>query len=95
MKIAYFSPLNPLKSGISDYSEFLLSYLSRYSEIDLWVDGFKPNNSAISQYRIFDFKKHKNDRKRLIKYDAIIYNLGNNPEFHAGMYDVFLNIQGM
>lgn len=94
MRIAYFSPLNPLKSGISDYSEFLLPYLSRYCEIDLWVDGFKPDNPALAQYKVINFRKHKNVRKKLADYDAIIYNLGNNPEFHSGMYDVFLEYPG-
>lgn len=94
MKLAYFSPLNPLKSGISDYSEFLLPYLSRYSEVDLWVDGVKPNDPAMAQYKVIDFRKHENLRKKLADYDAIIYNLGNNPEFHARMYDVFLEYPG-
>ncbi|CAA7599568.1 Glycosyl transferase, family 1 [Acididesulfobacillus acetoxydans] len=94
MKIAYFSPLNPLKSGISDYSEFLLPYLSRYSEIDLWVDGFKPDNPALKRYKVIDHARNRNARKKLSDYDAIIYNLGNNPHFHAAIYDVFLEYPG-
>ena len=42
MKLAYFSPLNPQPSGMSDYSEELLPYLAADAEITLFVDGFAP-----------------------------------------------------
>ncbi len=47
MRLAYFSPLNPQPSGISDYSEELLPYLAAQAEITLFVDGFEPTNRAI------------------------------------------------
>jgi len=34
MKLAYFSPLRPQRSGISDYSEELLPYLARAADIN-------------------------------------------------------------
>ena len=47
MKLAYFSPLSPQRSGISDYSEELLPYLAEGSEIALFVDGFQPANREL------------------------------------------------
>ena len=50
MKLAYFSPLNPQPSGISDYSEELLPYLANTESISLlWRPspaprGFRPSN---------------------------------------------------
>ena len=38
MKIAYFSPLPPARSGIADYSAGLLPYLSRQADLTLFVD---------------------------------------------------------
>ena len=38
-KLNYFSPLPPLKSGISDYSEELLKQLSKYFEITAYIDN--------------------------------------------------------
>ena len=39
MLLAYFSPLNPQPSGISDYSEELLPQLAEGADITLFVDG--------------------------------------------------------
>ena len=47
MRVAYFSPLNPQPSGISDYSEELLPHLAAGAEIELFVDGFAPSNAAL------------------------------------------------
>ena len=58
MKLAYFSPLLPHRSGISDYSEELLPYLARAAEITLFVDGFQPSNHAVtSRFEICDYQK--------------------------------------
>lgn len=94
MKLAYFSPLNPQKSGISDYSEVLIPHLSRHYNIDLWVNGITPNNPILRNYKIINYK-HNKYLDKLRQYDAVIYNLGNNPYFHAEMYDIFLKHPGL
>ena len=48
MKLAYFSPLGPQRSGISDYSEELLPHLAAGAEITLFVDGFHPLNRELT-----------------------------------------------
>lgn len=94
MRLAYFSPLPPQKSGISDYSEELLSYLGKYYDIDLWVSGDKPNNSLCKKYRVIYYRNSKTKLSKLDDYDVILYNIGNNPEYHAEIYDVFLHYPG-
>jgi glycosyltransferase involved in cell wall biosynthesis len=42
IKLAYFSPLNPVQSGISDYSADLLPYLAEEFEICLVTDHYQP-----------------------------------------------------
>src|ERR1051325_5645126 len=89
MKLAYFSPLNPQPSGISDYSEELLPYLARHCEVDLFVDGFRPSNSAVSEaFTCFDYQKHPATLDALKNYDAIVYHLGNDHRYHAGIMEV-------
>ncbi|MEK3764648.1 glycosyltransferase family 4 protein [Solibacillus sp. FSL K6-4121] len=96
MKIAYFSPLNPLKSGISDYSEQLLKYLQNHFEIDIFVDDFTPENKFINEnFKIFDYIKDPSLLEKLKEYDHIVYNIGNNPHYHSNMYDVFLKYNGV
>jgi glycosyltransferase involved in cell wall biosynthesis len=80
MRIAYFSPLNPVPSGISDYSEDLLPYLGTYAEVDLFVDrGYRPDNSDITDhFRVYRYDRYARLRRRR-GYDATLYHVGNSP----------------
>lgn len=89
MRLAYFSPLNPQPSGISDYSEELLPYLGVEAEITLFVDGFEPANPQIrSQFPYHDYRRDPSVLQTLSGYDAVIYHLGNDHRYHAGMLEV-------
>jgi 2-polyprenyl-3-methyl-5-hydroxy-6-metoxy-1,4-benzoquinol methylase/glycosyltransferase involved in cell wall biosynthesis len=88
LKLAYFSPLNPQPSGISDYSEELLPYLSEFANITLFVDGFKPSNLQIlEQFSICDYKKQPALLNTLDHFDAVVYHMGNDHRYHAGIHD--------
>ncbi|WP_018248108.1 glycosyltransferase family 4 protein [Orenia marismortui] len=95
MKVAYFSPLSPQKSGISDYSEELLPKLSDKMDLDLYVDDFKPNNEFIKNnfniYKINDFVSEN----KYEDYDHVIYNIGNNAKFHEKIYKIALEHPGI
>ena len=89
MRIAYFSPLGPLRSGIADYSEALLPHLAANAEIDLFVDGFSPTNKDItSRFAVLDYKASPAVLDGLSKYDAVIYHMGNDHRYHTGIYNV-------
>ena len=94
MKIAYFSPLNPIKSGVSDYSEELLEYLGGYGRIDLFIDDYKPTSSWIYEhFNIYNFRRifenhGKND------HDVNIYHIGNNDN-HSYIYSVCQQYPGV
>jgi SAM-dependent methyltransferase/glycosyltransferase involved in cell wall biosynthesis len=89
MRLAYFSPLNPQPSGISDYSEELLPYLAAQAEITLFVDGFEPSNRAIrDRFAYHDYRRDPSVLKTLGGYDAIVYHMGNDHRYHAGMLEV-------
>ncbi len=89
LKIAFFSPLNPQRSGISDYSEELLPFLAACDlEIDLYVDGFKPTNRLlIGSFAWFDYQSEPSRLRELPNYDAVVYHMGNDHRYHAGVYD--------
>lgn len=95
MKIAWFSPLPPLKSGISEYSEVILEHLKDHASVDLWVDGFSPRPDFYKKFKIINYKGRTEILPVLKTYDAIIYNMGNNIEFHGGIYDVFQEFPGI
>jgi len=96
MKLAYFSPLNPQPSGISDYSEELLPYLAADAEIDLFVDGFRPSNpKTTTQFRCFDYHRDPSALDSLQGYDAVIYHMGNDHRYHAGIFDTMRQQPGV
>ena len=88
MKLAYFSPLRPQPSGISDYSEALLPHLANAAEITLFVDGFHPINPELtSRFEICDYRRQRSLLKRLEQFDAVVYHMGNDHRYHAGILE--------
>jgi len=91
MNLGYFSPLSPVKSGISEYSEReVLPYIQDYFDIDLFIDkNYKPSNQFIKEnFNIFSYNQFEN------KYDLLVYHMGNNP-FHEFMYKMALKYPGL
>jgi glycosyltransferase involved in cell wall biosynthesis len=91
MRLAFFSPLNPVQSGISDYSEDLLPWLGCWADIDLFVDGYQPSNPALRDFGVYDARRFPAMARR---YDAIIYQMGNSP-CHAYIYRTLLRCPGI
>lgn len=94
LRIAFFSPLRPIASGISDYSEELLPYMARGAEISLFVDGYTPSNPAIRRdfaiYQACDFEHvHREER-----FDICLYHMGNGP-CHAYMLPLLRRYSGV
>jgi len=94
MRIAYFSPLNPVKSGISDYSEEILPFLSSHFDIDLFIDPFwNPENPGIrKKFNIIPFNAESFDSSR---YDEIIYHMGNDYKAHKFIYESLMKFPGI
>ena len=93
--IAFFSPLPPRKSGISDYSAFLLEELRRSYQIDLFHDsGYVPQPALHSgDFVAADFRLF--DRLAASKrYHAVVYQMGNS-RYHSYMYPVLLRHPGL
>jgi glycosyltransferase involved in cell wall biosynthesis len=93
-KIAYFSPLNPERSGISDYSEDLLPYLKKYLDIDIYTKSTNIDNVKIKEsfkvYKYKDFEKNINK----VKYDVLVYQMGNS-SFHEEIYELLQKYPGI
>ena len=96
MRIAYFSPLGPQKSGIADYSEELLPYLAAGAEIELFVDGFAPSNAAlVSRFPVHDYRARPERLSLLPHFDAAVYHMGNDHRYHEGIYEAALRSPGV
>ena len=94
-RIAYCSPVNPLPSGISDYSEELLPYLGQYAEVELFTpDGTKPTNAELLRHLEVRPIRDLSRRHGARPFDAIVYHMGNSPE-HAEIYEHALRLPGV
>jgi glycosyltransferase involved in cell wall biosynthesis len=93
LRLAYFSPINPQRSGISDYSELLLPHLANHAEIDIYVDGYQPSSEAITdRFRTYDYRAFDRISEHR-DYDLIVYQMGNSA-FHEYMYQTLLSHPG-
>jgi glycosyltransferase involved in cell wall biosynthesis len=89
LRLAYFSPINPQRSGISDYSELLLPHLANHAEIDIYVDGYQPSSEAITdRFRTYDYRTFDEISEHR-DYDFVVYQMGNST-FHEYMYQTLL-----
>ncbi|KOP22918.1 hypothetical protein AMR41_28980 [Hapalosiphon sp. MRB220] len=92
MKIAYFSPLPPKKTGISTYSYHLSKAINKLAEVHLYdADIYY---SRLEDIPVKDFIRYPEVLCDLDKYDALLYHLGNNPHYHLDIYQVFLQKPG-
>ena len=93
-RLAWFTPLPPIRSGIARYNGELLPYLSASHEIDLFVDGepapFLPSAERTNVFCAHDFVWK--DRER--PYDLVIYQLGNAP-CHDYMWAYLVRYPGL
>ena len=82
-RIAFFSPLPPVQSGISDYSVDMLWELRKYFDIDVFIDnGYKPDCKLPESTRIFlhaDYEAHR------AEYFDTVFQMGNS-EYHIYMW---------
>ncbi len=95
-KIAFLTPLSPVGSGISYYSEDLLPVLARALQIDLFVDAYTPTHTAALQAAGVTVRQGRSLEKALRDggYATTIYQLGNSPA-HAYMYPWALQQPGI
>ncbi len=95
MRLAYFSPFPPARSGIADYSAELVPCLAEHMEMELFVDeGVRVDESLTARFPV------RGDRAfpalwEAGRYDAVLYHVGNNPDFHARTWAMLQRIPGI
>ncbi|MCI0525407.1 MAG: methyltransferase domain-containing protein [Acidobacteria bacterium] len=95
MRLAYFTPLPPSKSGIADYNAELLPYLAKGAEITVFVeqaDELRENQDwavfSVQDAVHFDEINHQDP------FDLCVYHQGNNPH-HEYIYERALEKPGL
>jgi glycosyltransferase involved in cell wall biosynthesis len=110
VRVAWFSPLPPIPAGVSDYSFELLPLIAEQAEVDAYCVRPRPPDNrrwqslrkpkAPAGIKVFTpppgvrvFSPNELHR-RLDRYDAVFYHLGNNP-FHQFIYRAARTVPGV
>ena len=88
MKLAYFSPVPPARTGIAAYSSGLVPALAQLLEITVFTPA--PALWTPAGVAVVDFVADPGALKALPAFDRVLYHLGNNPWFHRDILRAFL-----
>ena len=94
MRIGYCSPFNPMRSGISDFSEELVIALSKYAEIVIFSPVRPQNKEIIQKFETYTISKLKDSALRNT-LDLIVYHVGNNVQYHGEILDMLCRYPGI
>ena len=94
MRIAFFTPLSPLRTALADLSEGLLPHLAALVDVDLYIDeGYTPSRQEIvDRFTIRSFREFP---PRATQYDATLYVMGDNDKYHGYMYEMLQQFPGV
>jgi glycosyltransferase involved in cell wall biosynthesis len=90
-RIAWMSPLPPQKSGIANYSYWLVKGLRPFLDIDLYCDTRDLQDDLKRDFAVYPLTVFQQQRHW---YTETIYHLGNNSQFHKEIYKLAWNFPG-
>jgi glycosyltransferase involved in cell wall biosynthesis len=88
VRLNWFAPLPPARSGVAEYTAGLLPALSRRTRLVLWTD--QPTWDAGLE-RFAEVRRYEPTRvswHELNRADMTVYNIGNHPTFHGNIWEV-------
>ncbi|HKR14420.1 MAG TPA: glycosyltransferase [Pyrinomonadaceae bacterium] len=88
MKLNWFSPLPPARTGIADYTFGILPELSKRADVTLWTDraGWEPELEKYGAVR--HYQPENVNWVELNQAELSFYNIGNNHLHHASIWQV-------
>ena len=94
MRIGYCSPFNPMKSGISDFSEELVFALAKHMEVVIFSPVIPSRKEIINSFEVH-FLADLDQEKVRNTLDLIIYHIGNNVNYHGEIVDMLEKYPGI
>ena len=84
-KIAWLSPFPPQKSGVANYSYWLIKELKRHLDVDLFYEEQPPAEELQESFSVYPMSQFPQRRH---SYDEVVYHLGNHSGFHRTIYQL-------
>src|SRR3972149_6863784 len=93
-RIALWTPLPPLKTGIAQYVADLLPGIDKKFDLEIFVDhGYRVSEEITQKYKVFNYLSY-DARVAQAPFDLNIYQMGNNT-FHVYLYKQALRVPGL
>jgi glycosyltransferase involved in cell wall biosynthesis len=93
-KIAVVTPWPEQATGIANYIYKLTPFLAKFFDVDIFVDD-SVDKSPWTENRWGGLYSIAELEKRSKTYDHIIYQFGNNADYHSGIYKAALKYRGI
>ena len=93
MKIAWFTPLSK-RTGVSKYNLSAVNALSKKVDLDVWTIKDR-DNLNIERVNVYEIVLSDENIRKLKDYDVVIYNMGNNIDFHYEIYEFYKRVKGI
>lgn len=88
LRLAYFSPMPPARSGIADYSADLLPYLATRVEVTVFSDDPARPFGGLPLEPTADYPAQRE------RFDIALYHMGNSAH-HDGIYALMMRFPGV
>src|SRR5260370_21498963 len=72
MRVSFFSPLPPSKSGIADYSQTLIAHLARLADLKVYSTAADPDQSGIPLYQIGNNAHHDFVYETALRHPGVV-----------------------
>jgi glycosyltransferase involved in cell wall biosynthesis len=95
MKLNWFSPLPPARTGIADYTFGILPALSSRAEVSLWTDRNEWDPALEKYAKIRHYQPERVDWVELNRAELSFYHIGNNHLHHASIWQVSRQAPGI
>lgn len=88
LTVDVFTPLPPLRTDIANMSRAVLRELAGMAELRAWTPQAEWAPALDGEFEVRRFDPDRPPVRELNRADLTIYNLGNNAQFHRGIFDV-------
>jgi len=95
LKINWFSPLPPARSGIAHFAMQVLPLLAKRWEVVLWTDQDQVSPEVQRIARVTRYTPDDPPWRKINDGTISIYHLGNQPDLHGGIWQVSVRQPGI
>jgi glycosyltransferase involved in cell wall biosynthesis len=88
MRVNWFSPLPPAKTGIAVLTDSLVPAFRKHAEVTFWTDQAQWDDRLAKEIEVRRFDPQWPPGPELNTADLNFYNIGNNPLFHGSIWQL-------